>query len=215
MKKALIITGGSVSHPFFKSHIEENDYDLILGVDRGNEALLALSIRPDIALGDMDSVSDQVLDQLKALKVNIKQYNPIKDSTDTAIAFEQAKALGVTHVDLIGATGTRLDHMMSTVLLLEQYIDIMEVHLIDPNNDLTYHRAPLNQFLLKQEGYTYFSLVPISKEVNGVTYEGAKYPLSKATVFRELSLGISNEWLNPEVYMDVAEGLFLLIRSKD
>ena len=45
----------------------------------------------------------------------IREFNPMKDNTDTDIAFQQAIVLGSSEITILGATGGRLDHFLSIV----------------------------------------------------------------------------------------------------
>ena len=64
---------------------------------------------------------------------------------------------------------------------------------------------------------TYFSLIPYTEEVYGVTLKGAKYPLRDYhfTVFGTGSLGVSNEITEEQVEISIKKGILILIESKD
>ena len=49
--------------------------------------------------------------------IPIRRFNPVKDTTDTAIAMEQAAKMGAGEICFFGATGTRLDHTLSTFII--------------------------------------------------------------------------------------------------
>lgn len=45
----------------------------------------------------------------------IREYNPVKDASDTEIAIRLAMTLGGTDLVILGATGGRIDHLWANV----------------------------------------------------------------------------------------------------
>ena len=54
----------------------------------------------------------------KLMEEQIRQFNPVKDATDTQIAIELAMELGSRKITLVGGTGTRLDHVLGNIQTL-------------------------------------------------------------------------------------------------
>ena len=64
-----------------------------------------------------------------------------------------------------------------------------------------------------EDTYSYFSLLNITGEAEGVTIKNAKYPLENAAIECDYQYGVSNEILPGKVAgVSVAKGRLLLIK---
>lgn len=55
------------------------------------------------------------------------------------------------------------------------------------------------------------SLIPLSEKVEGIFLEGLKYPLKNETLYRNLTRGISNEFIEYKAKIKIYSGTLLLI----
>jgi thiamine pyrophosphokinase len=210
--KALIVTGGSVNRLFLKEEIYKNEFDLIVGVDRGAESLYELNIMPSILIGDFDSLSKEYIEYYKNEKVHILKYPKEKDMTDTEIAFDYVIGKHIDNIVVIGGTGSRLDHTLANIHILEKYDANIEI--IDPNNRINVVKDN-SDLILDNMIYKYVSLIPLSKKVSGVTTDGLKYELKNCTLCRDSSLSVSNEMIRDKCSIRIKEGTMAIIKSKD
>ena len=68
----------------------------------------------------------------------IREFNPVKDATDTEIALRLAIELRVQKLWIFGATGTRLDHVLSNIHILKIPHDAgVEAYIIDECNRIS------------------------------------------------------------------------------
>ena len=149
--------------------------------------------------------------------IGIREYNPVKDATDTQIAVELALGLGSSRITILGGTGSRVDHMLGNIqtmyLALEKGV---ECQMLDPNNRV---RLIRDRFCLRREEQygDYFSLIPLTTDVTGVTLRGVKYPLTDYhfTVRGSAGLGVSNEITGEEAQISMKSGILILIESRD
>lgn len=218
MKKALVVTGGNTSRPFLESEYKREKFDLVIGVDSGCNSLYQAQIMPNLIIGDFDSVEPNVLSHFKNLLEEdaVITFNEHKDFTDTELALSHIKQHydTINQVIILGATGNRIDHMLSTILMASGYSKDLDIVLKDDTNHISCLTGPKETSIIKEQ-YEYFSLLAISDQVTGVTYTGAKYPLNQATVSRTDTVGVSNEWLQEQVHLVFDSGTCLLIKSKD
>ena len=171
-------------------------------------------------MGDFDTLSLEILTWYREnTRIEIREFNPVKDATDTQIAVELAMELGSTHITILGGTGTRLDHVLGNIQTLYlPYREGIDCCIVDVHNRI---RLIGHSFTLrKEEQYgKYFSLLPLTTDVTGVTITGAKYPLTDHhfSVLGSGSLGVSNEIGKDadEVHIEIREGMMILIESKD
>lgn len=212
----LIISGGAVSDDFACGIIKNGGYEIIIAADSGMELLHRLGIDPDMIVGDFDSVSEKVLEEYREKEhIEISMLDPVKDDTDTEHAIREAIRWGAKHITILGGTGTRLDHVLGNINLLGIGIEEnVEIELLDPHNRVRMLDHGITLSKRKQYG-KFFSLIPYTDEVKGVTLSGVKYPLDHYNMSGFNSLGISNEITEMTAEIAFEEGLLLLIESRD
>lgn len=216
--RALIVSGGKIDPDFALSYCRNKEYDWVIGADRGLQFLYEHKILPTHAVGDFDS-ADPTLEAYyqKQKGIEIRRFNPVKDSTDTQIAIELALELGSTFIEILGGTGSRLDHVLgniqSMMLAKKKGADCV---MADPHNRI--RLIDKDTIIKKDRQYGRFiSLVPLTSVVEGVNLEGFKYPLHDYTFSSTESagLGISNEILEEEAVIRMESGVLILIESLD
>ena len=216
MKRCLIITGGSVDDPTASDFLRKNHYDFIIAVDGGLMAARRLQILPDFCVGDFDSVSEEAYAYFQT-KAGIcwETHPPEKDDTDTELALHLALRQGAEEIHLFGATGTRMDHTLAAIGLLQIPLKAgVPCWMIDGHNRITMIDSEIK--LKKAETFgKYVSLIPYTEVVSGVTLKGMKYPLQDAVLVHGNSLGVSNEIQEEEAVIQIKGGQLLLIESKD
>lgn len=215
-KVVCIVSGGSVEDRFIRDYMCNRKYDLMIACDRGMHFFWRSQMEPDVVLGDFDSTEDAVLADMKQLKnTRMIQYPAEKDWTDTELALRYAIEQGATQIDLFGATGSRLDHVMGNIHLLGLGIAYgVEIHMLDAHNRI--RLVNRNVTIRKEQQFGNFvSLIPFTGEVQGLTLQGMKYPLTDADMKSVGSLGISNEITDTEATISFDAGLLLVIESKD
>ena len=188
--------------------------DRLIGVDGGSRHLRPLDIRPHLAVGDMDSISEELLQEYRQADVELHLHPPKKDATDLELALELALTRGASRISILGGTGGRLDHTLGNLFLLSRCLPagipacIMDqeqcVHLTD--QALTLSGAV---------GDT-LSLLPATPEASGVSLTGLEYPLQDATLTFGTSWGMSNVFVETRATVTLRSGrlfVFHLFRS--
>ena len=217
----LIITGGDIREDFASSFVKGKNYDEIIAVDGGLAAADCLGIRPTHLVGDFDTIRPDILDKYMAMTdIQIHAFDPVKDNTDMDIAVLLAIKLckgreKSSRIDILGALGSRADHMLANLLLLlKPHRAGIPAFICDPCNRISV--AGKDQELIKSQIYgDFISLIPLTERVGGLTLEGFKYPLDQAETFMGDSLCVSNELTAPIGHIHIGEGCMLLVESKD
>ncbi len=215
-KKTLIITGGHIDFTFAKQFINDYKFDYIICADHGLVAANSLLITPNAIVGDFDSADASILEQYKNDdNIYIRSFKPEKDYTDTEIAVDLAIEIGSTEVVILGATGSRIDHMLANIGLLIKFLQKdIAAYIIDKNNKL--YLINKETVIEKEKLYgEYISLIPITDIVMGVTLKGFKYPLNNHKLVKEESLGISNEIIEDVARISMTSGTILVIEAQD
>ena len=217
----VIITGGTLEEAFTCDFLCSKSNPYIIGVDKGVEFLLKHNIYAHEIMGDFDSVDENKLNlYLYSEKCGVKsKFNPEKDDTDTQLAIKKATTLseefGKIDVYILGATGTRLDHVFANVHGLTYGFDRgINIFIINSTNKM--YICPKEYRIGKQNQFgVYFSLIPISEEVTSITLNGFKYPLSNYNLTVKNSLAVSNEIIDDIAEVRYETGYLLAIESRD
>jgi thiamine pyrophosphokinase len=188
-----------------------------VGVDRGVYTLLTSGVKPDIAFGDFDSVSENEFSIIQTAVQELKTFKPEKDETDMEYALNWAIEQNPDLIRIFGATGGRLDHMFANVQLLINPImqhRHVQIEIIDQKN-IIYLKAPGTYPINKISNKKYISFIPISGEVKGITLKGFKYPLTECHIRLGSTLCISNELINDSGTFSFSKGILMIVRSTD
>lgn len=215
-KCAIIVSGGTINEKFALAQIEKCKDRLIIGVDKGVEFLYRNGICPDYIVGDFDSLPPEIVRYyVEETNVPVRKFNPVKDASDTEIGVRMALELGCGEMKLLGATGTRLDHVLANIQILAiPHREGVHAEIIDPNNRI--YLIEKEAVLSKKEMYgNYFSVFPLGGCVENFSIEGAKYPLSNHTLCPYDSLCVSNEAKEEKVKITFPKGTVILMETCD
>lgn len=215
-KCAVIVSGGSIDHSFALKIIKEKDPQYLIAVDRGLEFFRCSQIMPTHIVGDFDSVKKETVDYYRTVEnILIREFNPVKDATDTEIAIRLAIEHGAEAIWILGATGTRLDHVMGNIQSLKIAHDAgVECYILDNYNRISLIEK--EKHLTKKEAFgKYFSIFPLGGIVKNLSIEGAKYPLKEHTLMPYDSLCVSNQFEEEKVRITFSEGLIVLMETRD
>ena len=219
--KVLIITGGNIDTAFALDFLKKNEFEQTVVVDGGLDKvkemqLLGAKIKINHIVGDFDTVNHEVLSEYeKDASIIVHEYQPEKDYTDTDIALKLGIKLAGAggHIVILGATGTRLDHVLANLQMLRLPMEAgIECRIVDKHNQI---RMIEGHVSLSEKISKHISILPISPELKGVTMRGFKYPLENHSVHLGESLCVSNEIVTLPAEIDIKEGYALLIESQD
>ena len=218
--KAVIISGGMLEETFVLEELEEHRHSgdpcFLIGVDHGNLFLYEHQIKPDYIVGDFDSLPEEIIRYYKEeTDVPVREFNPVKDATDTEIAVRLAMEKGCTDIFIYGATGTRLDHVLGNIQVLSiPHNEGIHAEIRDSHNRIRIIEK--EAVLCKGEMFgSYFSVFPLDGTVEHFYIKGAKYPLTDHTLTPYDSLCVSNQAKEEKVTITFPKGLVILMETRD
>lgn len=210
--KVLVVTGGNPpSLELLMKYSKKSD--LIIGADKGCDILYEGKIKPDYILGDFDSVQKETLKYFEELGIKENKYKKEKDDTDTKIAVDLAITKGAKEVYILGATGTRIDHVLSNLgLMLLGLKHSVKVEIIDE-----YNRIFITDKNLKIKGNKgdIVSFHAYSESVENLSIKGAKYELNNYNLSVGDGITTSNEFLEGDIEITFDKGKLIIFYSKD
>lgn len=215
-KRTVIVSGGMLEEEFAVSLLKDAETEFIIGVDRGLVFLYEHEILPNYIVGDFDSAPPEIIAYYKEeTKVPVREFNPVKDASDTEIALRLCLDLRRQNILILGATGTRLDHMWANVQILKMALDAgADARIVDSHNQIRLLNEGIT--VKKEEVFgPYFSVFPLGGLVEDFSIAGAKYPLTHHMLMPYDSLCVSNEIVEDEVKITFPYGVVVLMETRD
>lgn len=211
--KTLLVAGGRCDIIQLKNtakHMKDSSEKLyIIGIDGGMKTLKEAGIKPDIGVGDFDSVN--ILDYSDT---PIEKLCPEKDDTDTEHALLMAIDMHPSEIVLMGATGSRLDQTISSIELLKCAVDAdVPAVILDPTNRIRVAKG--ETVISKEDSFGYYvSVIPFSEDLTDLTMKGFKYEIEDFTLKKGISRCISNELASDRAVISCS-GYYIVMETCD
>jgi len=198
LKNIAIVAHGQFDESL-KAKIEHCDH--VIAVDGGLIYLDKLGIKPDPIIGDLDSLTDGILNRYP--NIPVKKFLKDKDETDLELAITHAAALNPDKIYLFAATGKRIDHTVTNLILLSKYPGLV----ISESAEETIFAIKEEVTLKTKPGQT-ISLLPLFGKAESVTTHGLNWELNNSTMSPDF-YSQSNFALGDEVRVSVGKGTLL------
>ncbi|WP_373483846.1 thiamine diphosphokinase [Acetobacterium sp.] len=208
----IIFTNGEYQNKdFYQKYLKEIKADYLICADGGANYARELNIKPDIIIGDMDSITVETRAFFK--ETNFLCYPPKKDETDTELAIAHAIKMGASKVTILGGLGSRMDHSLGNIYLLKRFMDVgIEAEMVNEKNRIrligktTRFDFPIG---------TIVSILPIGGDVEGLTITGFEYPINEGQLTIDKPYGISNVTNKNTQHIAFKKGMLLMIIPED
>jgi len=192
------------------------DADLVIAADGGAAFLEAVRRRPDVLVGDLDSVDAALAERLAAEGVGVERHPAAKDATDAELAIDRAVTAGARRITVIGAlAGERLDHELANVLLLADrawYEATDDLRLVRAGTTVRAVRGP-GRLEIEAGPGAMVSLLPLGGDATGVSTTGLRFPLDGEPLALGRSRGLSNEIVAAPASVSVGAGVLLVVEN--
>jgi thiamine pyrophosphokinase len=218
MRCLVILAGSILDDQAARSWLETADR--IVCADGGARHLHRLGFRPDLLVGDLDSISPADLAWLEKQNVPVRRYPAEKNETDSELAVQAALANlpeppGQHEVIILGAFGSRPDHVLANQMLAAKLAGEGWRLVLSDGRSSAYTLAGGQSLALElpdADGQLLaISVIPLTAEISGLTYQGLAYPLTNATLRLGSTRGLSNRLAASPAIATLAAGILLLI----
>ena len=210
-KRIIIFANGELPD-IEKAHVLLRTEDYIICADGGTHHALALGLRPDLIVGDMDSIDKDEFKKLQQADIEIDLHPRDKDETDMELALHRALEEKPDSILVIGALGGRLDQTFGNLSLLsDPSLAALDVRVDDGVEEILFCRK---QVEVRGRSGDIVSLIPWNDLVKGVVTEGLKWVLHSEILYPERTRGISNEMTGDIASIIISSGLLLVIHRR-
>lgn len=226
----LIVGGGEIDHTWARDFLAEHADAMTIACDSGIKLFYENGLNPDVFVGDYDSADPEMVAYYEEKEQTLMHSLPVhKDVTDSEDALHVAFEAECNPIYLLGMTGGRIDHELANVQMLRQATAAgVTAYLVDPRcrAHIAAAKEPEKEYSIPDKNCVvrlerahaygpYLSLIPIGGPVEGLSIEGAEYPLYEDTLTGDNSLGISNQFAQDVITISFDRGELLIIEARD
>jgi thiamine pyrophosphokinase len=194
--------GGSVS--CYRDHYrrKREQGDLVICANGGFETARRAGVRPDLLIGDLDSLGEQP--DLQGIE--LRRYSREKDFSDFELALRESEARSPALIYVYGALGGRIDHEITNLLLLAS----SRCQAVSIEDGLEIYHVVDELHLRGRRGYI-CSLLALGGPCRVTAMRGFRY-LLRDEELRPSSRGLSNIVISDEASLSVkGHGLIAMV----
>jgi thiamine pyrophosphokinase len=197
--------------------------DFIACADSGYKVCKAAGLRPDVVIGDFDSLESELIAEIDGLGIERIVHPCEKDETDTLLCVKYGLAQGFDDFLIAGGVGGDFGHTIANLQVLSFLTDMRckamiatgsETLLMADGDQLLVNgesRPGLPVILEGQPGEK-FSVLSYAERSTGVCIKNAKYELKDAVLTNSYPIGVSNEFAGKgPITVSVRTGRLLIV----
>lgn len=211
MSRVIIFANGEI--PDLKKAralLQPDDY--IICADGGSRHALALNLKPDLVIGDMDSIQKSHWQRLKKSGISIELFPRDKNETDLELAVHRAIDMKREQIVIIAGLGGRLDQTLGNIsLLADTRLSSSNIRLDDGVEEVILCR---DQAQIQGRTADIVSLIPWQGTVTGVQTKDLKWPLTDESLYPDKTRGISNEMIGETASVSIRSGSLLIVHRR-
>jgi len=186
--------------------------DFVVAADGGARYALAAGIIPDLIVGDMDSLGEDLTREMEASGAELERHPVRKDKMDGHLAVYAARAKGATTAKFVCAMGGKVGAVFAVphILLAAERQGLRSNVVADWG---TMFVVEAGSGAVEGTVGDSVSVFPLDGPATGVTLEGMGYPLTDATLEPGDTLGFHNELVGGEAKVSVEDGTLLVVQE--
>jgi len=207
LKKCIILANGKPPKKSVVTFFRKKGFEKLICADGGANSALKMNLVPDVIVGDLDSISEEVLKEFKSSSkiIRLKRQN----DTDVEKCLKYAIKDNFDEALLVGVTGNRLDHTFCNLGIVLKFFPSIKLSLIAENSFLKPYKG--NVKLKTHPGET-ISLYGFDKKTK-ITSSGLKYSLKQTALPFGEKESTSNVAIGKEVALIIKNGIVFVIRD--
>ena len=179
----------------------------IVCADGGANKARKLGVRPDLIIGDLDSISPatrRFFSDVKTVHVESQNSTDLEKALDYLVKHKYRQAV------VVGAMGGRPDHSLSNFSILKKYHKRIHLSFSDSSCDI---QIIDRRIAFASEIGSVISLLPLGR-CEGITTTGLEFPLRDESLELGVREGTSNTVVSSPVKISVTKGSLLLFAVK-
>lgn len=201
MKRAVLFLNGELADlSLVRKQIRKSD--LMVGVDGGTRHIFKLKLKPDLIIGDFDSLKK------KTGGIPIIKFPKDKDFTDTELAIAQVIKQGYQEIVLTGWLGRRLDHMISNLMTIANFP--VKISIVEGRQQMFLVK---DKITVRGKPGDLVSLIPLLGDCLGVKTQGLKWRLQGETLKVGQGRGLSNVMTSTKATIKLKKGCLLIVKT--
>lgn len=179
-------------------------HDFVIAADAGYKFLYKQCIKPDLLVGDLDSLGFTPKD------TELVQFPTVKDDTDMMLAIKEAKKRGYNKFIIYGGIGGKPEFTLANLQILSNIVNSGDLcYFVGSGSLITAVKDAALSFDESFKGRV--SVFAARESAQGVTLSGLKYSLSNAVIKSDFPIGVSNEFTNSKGSISVTDGMLFVI----
>lgn len=184
----LFLNGDVPSQKIIHKFYNKGDY--VICADGGANHAAKLHIKPNIIIGDLDSITKTNYNSFKKQSVEIRKIKE-QETTDFEKALMYIIECNLNNVIVFGAVSSRPDHTLNNFSVMKRYYKSLDIKIIDKDFEIFYLNNEINRKYKKGKVVSFLAM-PVAK---GVYSKGLKYKLNNDILefgVREGTLNVSS-----------------------
>ncbi|NOX31172.1 MAG: thiamine diphosphokinase [Actinobacteria bacterium] len=168
---------------------------VVVAVDHGLDHVRDMGLVADVVVGDMDSVSTNVLKEATEAGVKVARFLADKNESDLelALAWVNEHIAAPRRVVCVGTAGGRWDHEIINVAVIGAWAAVHDdVTIVERRGTIRIVVGGSGPVVLETPVGTTISLHPLGGDATGVNVTGMTWPLEDAVLTPGSSLALSN-----------------------
>jgi len=202
MKNALIVNGGLNS----TKRDQLGNYDLIVAVDSGTEQAYKLFLKPDLIIGDLDSIDEKTIKRAEKDEVQILKYETNKNETDFELALKHVIGEEIKDITIIGGEYGEIDHLFGVLTVIISFQEDQQISWIHKDQTVLIPNSKKITIGSNVE----FSILPFTNLKN-LNISGAQWNLDNENIEFGKSVTLRNISIDNDIEVSVEDGKFCLI----
>ena len=210
MRAAIFLNGAPDPERLIQTVADRADF--VVAADGGARYALAAGVLPDLIVGDMDSLGNDLAREMEARGAELERHPTRKDKMDGHLAVFAARERGATAAEFVCATGGKLGAVFAVphILLAAERQGLCSSGVAGWGRMFVVEAGSRT---VKGALGDSVSIFPLAGPATGVTLKGMGYPLTNATLEPGDTLGFHNELVGGEARVSVESGALLVVQE--